>query len=147
MKLILTQDVPSLGLIGEVVNVKDGYARNFLLPKGVAVPSTPQNMKLMEELKKKRQVEAKKTKDEALAVSERLADVSCTIPVKIIEEDRIFGSVTPEMIQKAFEAEGIRLDKRTIHIEEPIKKLGVYQVSVKLHPEVTVSCKVWVVKE
>lgn len=147
MKLILTQDVPSLGLVGEVVNVKDGYARNFLLPSGVAVPSTPQNMQLMEELKKKRQIEAKKQKDEALVLSEKLVNASCTIPVKVIEEDRIFGSVTSEMIQKAFEAEGVRLDKKTIHIDEPIKKLGVYQVAVKLHPEVTISCKVWVVKE
>jgi large subunit ribosomal protein L9 len=147
MKLILTQDVPKLGLIGEVVNVKDGYARNFLLPRGVAVISTSQNMRLMEELKKKRQVEAKKEKEAALVISERLANASCTVSVKVIEEDRIFGSVTPEMIQKALEDEGIRLDKKTIHMEEHIKKLGVYQVAVRLHPEVTATCKVWVVKE
>ena len=147
MKVILTQDIPNLGSAGKVVNVKDGYARNFLFPKGNALVVTPQNLKIIEERKKKEEVKSKKEKEEALALAERLTNVSCTIAVKVIEQDRIFGSVTAEMIQRALEAEGINIDKKVIHLEDPIKNLGVYQVSLKLHPEVVSSCKVWVVKE
>jgi len=147
MKVILTQDIPKLGSFGEVINVKDGYARNFLLPNGSALIFSPQNLKVMEDKKKKEEFQSKKKKEEAVALSERLANSSCTIAVKIIDEDRMFGSVTADMIQKAFEAEGVSIDKRTIELETPIKKLGVYQIGIKLHPEVIVNCKVWVVKE
>lgn len=147
MKVILTQKIESLGAFGEVVNVKDGYARNFLIPRGMAMPFGPNNLKVVEEKKKKELIQLKKRKEDALALSQKLANASCTIAVKLIEEDRIFGSVTPEMIQKALEAEGINIDRKLISVDEPIKKLGVYQVSIKLHPEVASSCKVWVVKE
>lgn len=147
MKVILTQEIPNLGSFGEVVKVKDGYARNFLIPNGAALMFNPNNLKIIEEKKKNEQVQSKKRKDEALALAEKLTNFSCTVSVKVIEEDRLFGSVTPEMIQKACEIDGVNIDKKVIHLEEPIKKLGVYQVPVKLHPEVTVNFKVWVVKE
>ncbi|MEI8175757.1 MAG: 50S ribosomal protein L9 [Candidatus Omnitrophota bacterium] len=147
MKVILTQEVDNIGLLGEVVTVKDGFARNYLIPKGIAVLVTPQNMKIVEEKKKKEAVQTKKRKEDALALAARLTNFSCTIPVKVIEDERLFGSVTAETIQKAFEAEGITVEKKTIQLDEPIKKLGVYQIPVKLHAEVSVECKVWVVKE
>lgn len=147
MKVILAQDVKNLGELGKVLTVKDGYARNFLIPNRLAMAVTAQNLKLMEEKKKTQAVQVKREKAEAVALSEKIANGSYTIPVKVIEEDRIFGSITPEMVQKVLETEGVKLDKKSIQMEEPIKKLGVYQILIKLHPEVEVSCKVWVVKE
>lgn len=147
MKLILTQDTPNLGILGEVVTVKDGYARNFLIPKGIAIPFNSENLKIIEDKKKKVEVQSKKKKQDAVVLSQRLVNTSCTIAVKVIDEDRLFGSVTTDMIQKALEAEDIDIDKKIIQLDEPIKKLGVYQIPIKLHPEVIVNCKVWVVKE
>ena len=147
MKVILAQDAPNIGKVGEVVVVKDGYARNFLIPKGIAMDFNPQNLKAVEEKKKKIEFQSKKSKDDAAALGQKLENISCTVAVKVIEEDRIFGSITVEMIQKALESEGLNIDKKYIQLEEHIKKLGVYQIPIKLHPEVTVSCKVWIVKE
>lgn len=147
MKVILAQDAPNIGKVGEVVVVQDGYARNFLIPKGIAMEFSPQNLKVAEDKKKKIELQSKKRKEDAAAIGQKLANTSCTIAVKVIDEDRIFGSVTVEMIQGALESEGASVDKKDIQLEEPIKKLGVYQVPIKLHPEVTINCKVWVVKE
>lgn len=147
MKVILIRNAPSVGSLGEVVNVKDGYARNFLIPHGIALIFSAQNLKIMEEKRKKEEVQLKRKKEDALVLAEKVANASYTIAVKVIEEDRLFGSVSVEMIQKAFETEGVNIDKKSIQLDEPIKKLGVYQIPIKLHPEVVVSCKVWVVKE
>ena len=147
MKVILMQDMPNLGVLGDVCSVADGYARNFLIRKGIAVSFNPQNLRVVEEKKKKSSLQSKKIKEDAVLLGEKLANVSCTIPVKVIDDDRLFGSVSAEMLQKALEAEGITINKNDIQLEEPIKALGVYQVSIKLHPEVVTSCKVWVVKE
>jgi large subunit ribosomal protein L9 len=103
-------------------------------------------MTRIEEKKKKNELQSKKKKEDALALASRMATVSCTVAVKVIDEERLFGSVTTEMIQKALEAEGVNVDKKDIVLEEPIKKLGVYQIPITLHPEVSSSCKVWVVK-
>lgn len=147
MKVILTQDVEGLGALGDVVNVKPGYGRNFLVPRKMAMIFSPQNLKVIADKKQKREIVSKKEKEEALAVAEKLSGASCTIAVKVVEEDRLFGSVTAEMVQKALEAEGINIDKKIIQIDEPIKKLGVYQIPIKLHKDVVTNCKVWVVKE
>ncbi len=147
MKAILTQDVPNLGVLGDVVNVKRGYARNFLIPNGIAVEFNSNSVKVIEEKKKKNAQLLKKKKEDAVVLAQKLTGVSFTIAVKVIEEDRLFGSVSAEMIQKALEAESVFVDKKDINLEEPIKKLGIYQVPVKLHPEITVTCKIWVVKE
>jgi large subunit ribosomal protein L9 len=141
------QAISTLGAFGEVVNVKDGYARNFLIPKGAAVEFNPQNLKVVEDRKKKNEVQSKKKKEDAQALSKKLEATSYTIAVKVVEEDRLFGSVTADMIQEALEAEGVVVEKRDIQLEEPIKKLGVYNIPISLHPEVTANCKVWVVKE
>lgn len=147
MKVILTQDMPNLGILGDVVNVKVGYARNFLIPRGLAIEYSSQSVKVVEDKKRKSEQVLKRKKEDAAALAEKLAGASCTLTVKVIEDDRLFGSVTAEMIQKALEADSILVDKKDIIIDEPIKKLGVYQIPVKLHPEITASCKIWVVKE
>lgn len=136
-----------MGSLGDVINVKDGYARNYLIPHGLAVEFNQQNLNVLEEKKKKNELGLKKKKEEALVLAQKLGTVSCTIAVKVIDDDRLFGSVTNEIIQKALEAEGVMVDKRDIQLQEPIKKLGVYSVPVKLHPEIAVNCKIWIVKE
>ncbi len=147
MKVILTQTVGSLGKIGDIVNVKDGYARNYLFPKNAAKEATPGNMKILDSLKKKQALEDAKRLDEAKALAEKIAALSVTISAKAGEEEKLFGAVTAEMISAALGNEKIAIDKKDIVLDEPIKKLGVYQVGVKIHPEVKASLRVWVIKE
>ena len=147
MKIIFTEDIDKLGRMGDVVAVKDGYARNFLFPKRKAVQATPQNLKRLESLKEKRLKEEEKKKQEAQAFAERLQKVSLTINMPAGEEEKLFGSVTPEMLSKALKEEGFDIDRKEIVLDEPIKKLGVYQVSVKVHPEVKTTVKLWVIKK
>jgi len=147
VKVILTQTINGLGKTGDLVTVKEGYARNYLLPKNIAKEATSGNMKILEALKKKRALEDVKRLDDAKALSEKIAALSVTINAKCGEEDKLFGAVTTEMISIALESEKILIDKKDILLDEPIKKLGVYQVCVKIHPEVKATLKVWVVKE
>ena len=147
MKVILTQDVKSIGSMGDVVDVKDGFARNFLFPKNLARLAVGSNLKIVEDIKKKKILAAAKEKKEAEALKEKISAFSCTISVEAGEDDKLFGSVTSQDISRAFELEGLTVEKRGIMLEEPIKKLGVYNISVKLHPEVTAEVKVWVVKK
>jgi large subunit ribosomal protein L9 len=147
MKVILTKTIDALGRAGDCVNVKDGYARNYLFPKNLALEATPGNIKTLESLKKKQAVEDENKLNEAKAMAEKMASLSITIGAKAGEEEKLFGAVTTEMISKALEAERILVDKKDIVIDEPIKKLGVYQVSVKIHPQVKATLRVWIVKE
>ena len=146
MKVILIEDVQNLGSMGDTLQVKDGYARNFLFPRNLAKPATDSNLKIVEEIKKKKTSALAKEKKTAEILQEKLSLVSCTIPVEVGDDDRLFGSVTAQDIAHAFEEEGFLIDKRKINLEEPIKKLGVYHVPIKLHPEVSGEVKVWVVK-
>jgi len=147
MKVILIEDVNKLGSIGDTVQVKEGYARNFLFPKNLAKPATSSNLKIIEDIKKKKIAALAKEKRLAEELKEKLSLISCTIPVEAGDDDKLFGSVTTQDIARAFEEEGFSIDKRKIVIKEPISKLGVYHVSVKLHPEVSGEVKVWVVKK
>jgi len=136
-----------LGKIGDVVDVKDGYARNFLIPRQIAYLATEGNIKALEEEKK---VVAKKEAanlDNARNLAAELEKISITIPVKVGEEEKIFGSVTTQMIADAIKGKGFEIDKRKIEISEPIKALGIYTVNVKLHSDVNASVKTWVVRE
>ena len=147
MKVILRQNYEPLGKIGEVVEVKDGYARNYLLPHKIAYTALKGNIRALEEEKK---LVAKKTQQELKAAEEQaveLEKVSVTIPVQVGEEDKIFGSVTTQMIADALAEKNYSIDKRKIEIEETIKTLGIYSVSVKLHHNVIAKIKVWVVRE
>jgi len=147
MKVILIGDVKSIGSMGDVVDVKDGFARNFLFPQKLARLAAGSNLKIVEDIKKKKTLAAAKEKKEAEALKEKISAFSCTISVEAGEDDKLFGSVTSQDISRAFEVEGLAVEKRKIMLEEPIKKLGVYNITVKLHPEVTTEVKVWVVKK
>jgi large subunit ribosomal protein L9 len=147
MKVILRKDYESLGKIGEVVEVKPGFARNFLLPRKIAYTALKGNLRSLEEEKK---VHLKKQQQE-IVKSEKLAGelekVSITIPVQVGEEDKIFGTVTNQMIADALTEKGYDIDKRKIEIEEPIKSLGIYGINIKLHASINAKIKVWVVRE
>ena len=147
MKVILRQDHENLGEAGKIINVKPGFARNFLIPQGLALAASPQNKKRFENEKKQmnRRKEQEKRKAEELAKT--LENVSCTITVQVGEEDKLFGSVTSQNIAESLESQGYEIDKRKIQLEEPIKSLGIYSVPIKLHTEVNAKVKVWVVKE
>lgn len=147
MKVILTQTIDRLGKVGDIVNVKDGYARNYLFPKNAAKEATPGNMKTLDSLKKKQAAEDAEKLALAKALADKIAALSITVRAKAGEEEKLFGTVTTEMISMALGNEKILVDKKDIVLDEPIKKLGVYQVGVKVHPEVKASLKVWIVKE
>ena len=146
MKVILIEDVQKLGAMGEIIQVKNGYARNFLFPRKLAKPATDSNLKIIEGIKRKKVTALAKEKKLAEELRDKILLVSCTIATEAGEDDKLFGSVTAQDVALAFKEEGFSIDKRKIILEEPIKKLGVYHVTVKLHPEVTGEVKVWVVK-
>ncbi|MGD8376999.1 MAG: 50S ribosomal protein L9 [Acidobacteriota bacterium] len=147
MRVLLREDMENLGRRGEVVRVAAGYARNYLLPKRLAMPVTPGNMKLIEQEQRAFQVRRDKEKQAAEDVARRIAEVSCTIVKKVGEAETLYGSVTTQEIGEILNKEGIDIDRRRILLEEPIKALGVYTVPIKVHPEVTADLKVWVVRE
>ncbi|MCA2004530.1 MAG: 50S ribosomal protein L9 [Ignavibacterium sp.] len=147
MKVILRQNIDKLGKIGQIVDVKDGYALNYLIPKGFAYVAVKGNVKALEEEKKiveKRNLQELKA---AETLASELEKISVTIPVQVGEEDKIFGTVTTQMIADALKEKGHDIDKRKIEMEEQIKTLGIYNVNIKLHPSVSAKIKVWVVRE
>lgn len=147
MKIILIADVDKVGKVGEIADVKKGYARNFLFPRKLAIEAIDSNLRLTEDIKKKHEQKLAKEKSLMEQLATKISNMSCTIPVAAGEEDKLFGSVTSVHIAETVSVEGINIDKKQIHLAEPIRKLGVYQVEIKLHPEVTASLKVWVVKK
>jgi large subunit ribosomal protein L9 len=136
-----------LGLEGDIVDVAKGYARNYLIPKGIAMEASEQNIKLMETKQKKIEVKKVEAKEEAEKVKERMAEVEITISQKVGEEDKLYGSVTSMDIASHLEEQGITIDRRKIVLDKPIKTLGEYEVPVKLYPGVTGSIKVFVIPE
>ncbi len=147
MKVILKKNFDKLGNVGEIVEVKDGYARNFLIPRDIAYPATKGNIRALEEEKIQKARKEAKALEEARAFAEELSKVSITIPVKVGEEDKIFGAVTTQMIADALKEKGYEVDKKKIEITEPIKALGIYEVKVKVHHAVDTTVKTWVVRE
>jgi len=145
MKVILTSSVPGLGQTGDMVDVKNGYARNYLIPQGKAMAATTGNVKTLEHQKRIVASRVEKERKEAAGLAERLGAVSITLNRHAGEEDKLFGSVTTRDISEALSAEGIEIEHHVIQLEEPIKTLGVYNVPVKLHADVLVEVKVWVV--
>ncbi|GBD38594.1 50S ribosomal protein L9 [bacterium HR37] len=147
MKVILLADVGSLGKKGETKEVKEGFARNYLFPKNLAVPATPQNLKALEQQQQALKRKESKLKAEAEKIAKKLQEISCTIPVKVGEENRLFGSVTSQHIADALSKLGFEIPKKDIELETPIKTLGTHEVRIKLHPQVSVNLKVNVVSE
>ena len=145
MQVILLQTVRGLGSTGDTVSVKDGFARNYLIPNQLALPSSASSAKAVDHQKRlidsRLVVEKKKAEDDA----KQLASISCTVERHVGEEDKLFGSVTTRDIAQALADEGFTLDHNQVQLEEPIKFLGVYHVPVKLHQEVETKVKVWVV--
>jgi large subunit ribosomal protein L9 len=147
MEVVLKKEYEKLGKEMDVVNVKDGYARNFLIPSGIAVPATEGNKKAVAEAKKFAEKKEEKLMKEAGVLAKKIENVPCTIPVKVGEEDKIFGSVTAQEIADFLKKEGFEVAKRCVELEEPIKQLGVYSVTIRLHKQVEAQLKVWVVKD
>jgi large subunit ribosomal protein L9 len=147
MKVILRQDFETLGKIGEVVDVKDGYARNFLFPRGLAYAALKGNIRALDDEKKAVEKRSLQELKAAESLAAELETVSVTIPVQVGEEDKIFGTVTTQMIADALKEKGHDIDKRKVEIEEPIKALGIYGVNLKIHQNVNAKIKVWVVRE
>ncbi len=147
MKIILKKEIHKLGQPGDVVEVKNGYARNYLIPQGMAILATDSNMRIYQQDLKAQAQKAVKGQQEAQEFAEKLAQVSVTAAVQVGEEEKLFGSVTSQNIADLLKEIGYDIDRRKILLDEPIKALGVYDVPVKLHPEVTTHIKVWVVKE
>ena len=147
MKVILTQDMDSLGLAGEIVEVARGYARNYLIPQKIALEATEDNIKRTETQRKTIEIKRIKLKEDAQKVKERLAEVMISIAQKVGEEEKLYGSVTSMNIADELEKQGITIDRRKIILDKPIKSLGEFSVPIKLHPHVTASIKVTVVPE
>jgi large subunit ribosomal protein L9 len=147
MKVILRKDSEKLGHISEVVSVKDGYARNYLIPRGIAYEATEGSLHQLEEENKQQSRRTDKEHTQAEALAAKLEKVSITIKMKVGEEEKLFGSVTGQMIADALIEKEITLDKRQIELEEPLKALGIYDVPVKLAGGVTGKIKVWIVRE
>lgn len=147
MEVILNQDVDKIGKAGARVKVKDGFARNYLLPRKLAVPVTAANIKQVELDRQNQAVKLKKARQEAEALADKLSALSITMPVLTSEEDKFYGSITSQDVARALKDEGFDLDKSLIVMDEPIKSLGIYEVPVKLHPEVSAKIKIWVVKK
>ena len=147
MKVILKKDYEGLGDCGTIVDVKGGYARNYLIPQGIGVLANKKNMKIFKEEQKREEFKKNKEKRIAEELTKKLDNISLTATVKVGEEDKVFGSVTSQDIAKLLQDKGYDIDKRKIELEEPIKALGVYTIVVKLHSDIEAKIRLWVVKE
>lgn len=147
MKVILRQNVESLGKAGETIKVADGYARNFLIPKGLAAEANTRNLKVFEHEKKRILQSAEKIQKQAEEMAAKLSLVTCTIARRVGEQEKLFGSVGVKDIEEALVAQGIEIDKRNIILEEPIKSLGEFPIRIKLSAGVSAEIKIAVVAE
>lgn len=146
MKVILKEDIKGLGKMGDIVNVAEGYGRNFLIPRKKAVDASPENIKIVEKEKKRTEERLKHNLQEAEEFAKKIGEGSITISRQVGEGEKMFGSVTSVDIAEALEKEGLKIDKRQIHLEKPIKELGLFHVPVRIHQDMTADLKVWVVK-
>lgn len=133
--------------MGDKIKVKDGFARNYLFPRNMAIAATPGAVRVLEQKKKQKARLEDKLKEEAGKLADKMKGVSLTIAAESGEEDKLFGSITAEMIKEALKSEGFDIDKKKIEIAEPIKKLGAYSVDVRLHSDVKAQIRVWIIKK
>jgi large subunit ribosomal protein L9 len=147
MELILRDDVDKLGRRGDIVKVKEGFARNFLLPRGLGVPVNAANKAMIEKEKKSHLAKLAKEKAEFEQLATRIASLRFIAPRKVGENDVLYGSVTSGDVADFLKAKGVEIDKRKVQLDEPIKHLGEHELKVKLHPEVTATLKLLVTKE
>lgn len=146
MEVILRQAVENLGHPGEIVKVSPGYARNYLLPRGLAYEATPGNRKRIEQERQRLEAAETERREAAEGHAAKLEQVSLTFSARVGEEGKLFGSVTSSDIVHQLEAQGIHIEKRQVELHEPIKALGVYRVPIRLHADVKPEIKVWVIK-
>lgn len=146
VKLILLEDVENLGMAGDEINVAPGYARNFLLPRGLASKATPSILKVLAARKEKIEEHRRLEFENAKKLADSIAAVEITIAMQASDDNRLFGSVSGRNIAEQFAAKGIHIDHQRIKLEEPLKQLGKFEVDIKLHNDVTVKAKVWIVR-
>jgi large subunit ribosomal protein L9 len=147
MEIILRQAVENLGKPGDVVKVKAGYGRNYLLPYGLAYEATPGNLKRIQQERDRLDAAENERRGAAQTLAERLEQVSLTFSARVGEEGKLFGSVTTADIAQQLDAQGFHIEKRQIDLHEPIKALGVYRVPIRLHADVKPEVRVWVIKQ
>ncbi len=147
MKVVLLENVPSVGKAGDLVKVSDGYGRNYLIPQKKAVPATEKSLKVIEHQKRLVQQRMDKAKKDAEKLGREIEKLSCTFAKTVGESGKLFGSVTSMDIESYLKENGLDVDRKKISLEEPIKNLGMFTVPIKLHPDVTAQLKVWVVQE
>jgi len=147
VKIVLLKDVERLGRAGEIVKVANGFARNFLIPRGEALLATDANIAHFESRRRQHEAAAEREKKAAESLARELEKTSLTVQVRVGEEDKLFGSVTSQNVADLLKEQGREIDRRKIELEEPIRALGVYTIEIRLHPEVRASIKLWVVKE
>ena len=147
MNIILMENVEKLGQVGDVVKVKDGYARNYLLPRQLGVPATAGNVKRIEKEKTKRLAVYEAEKKEAEQKAEVLSKISLTIAVEVNDQEKLYGAVSDTEILHALEVEGQKIDKKSLVLEKPVDDLGIFEIGVKLHPQVIAKIRLWVTKK
>jgi large subunit ribosomal protein L9 len=147
MKVILLDDVAKVGRRGEVRDVSDGYARNFLIPKKLALTATPGNLKGLDHIKRQQEAKAGRIKSDADGLRERIEALVFEVRRQASEEGKLFGSVTSQDVAEFLDQHAIKIERRRIHLDEPIKALGESTVAVRLHPEVSAQLRVSVVRE
>lgn len=147
VEVLLLSDVPDLGVAGATVKVAEGYARNYLLPRGLAGPVTPATLRRLEKLRKEREELARLQLAEARDKAAKLKGLSVTIRARTTDGQKLYGSVTTAAIVEALQAQSVALDRSQIGLDQPLHEVGQFDVPVKLHPEVTLTLKVWIVEE
>ncbi|MFH0912680.1 MAG: 50S ribosomal protein L9 [Candidatus Omnitrophota bacterium] len=147
MEVILNKDIDRVGKAGSIIKVKDGFARNFLIPNGLALPVTSSNVRKLEQEKERKSIHLEKIKREAEQLKAQLERSSLTIPVLTHEDDKLYAGINALDLTNALKDDGFAIDRDLIMLDEPLKSLGIYEVSVKLHPEVIAKIKVWIVKK
>ena len=147
MDIILTENVLNLGKVGDIKKVKNGYARNYLIPRSLAIAATKPNINRIEKEKSKKLALYEEQKKESQAKADELSKVSITIAVEVNDQEKLYGAVTETEVLKALEAEGQKIDKKSLVIEKSIEDLGIFEVGVKLHPEVIAKIRLWVTKK
>lgn len=147
MKIILRQDVPELGSAGQTVEVHNGYGRNYLIPRNLAIPATKANLQAIGEIAKQQEIRQKKMRREAEVIKEKIESLELSTEVLVGDEEKLYGSITNNDIAALLAENGVSVDKRAIQLEEPIRALGVYTIGVKVDKDVTAHVKLWVVKK
>jgi large subunit ribosomal protein L9 len=147
VEVLLMQDVKDVGSEGQVVKVADGFARNYLIPRKLAAPVTEATRRQFAKLQERREAERKVAREKARDLAAAIEKGSYTIPMKVGEGEKLFGSVTSADIVKVLAAQGFEVDRHAVELEDPIRELGVFELKVRIHPEVAARIKVWVVQE